>query len=345
MSIPVYKTDGDIVPFKPYHDSDIIDSYWMDYDEFAKLDEVFCQRNTEGRLSKAKKHLAKLMPEHVVVFLAKLTKADEVFGRKYKAGTVWRIDSNTRALNWSKGGSDAIPEKVFVIEYSFDSIDRIRESYNTFDSPDATERNQEKFYGIISGMYGYSPKSDKFIKGQILSGLNKACHFFFPETWNQFTIKPSELPGQVGAFINEIKTLDELIKTPSHWDQALICLALMALRKYGCDNEKVLEAIRILDERELTGKTGKSWDGLTHIIWEWTNENMFKNKTTTWHKDAGLNRTVAYCCYWFDKYMNGVKGQNLGGKWEEIPTKWKDEQVRSIKESVVIASPFSKVIV
>ena len=29
---------------------------------------------------------------------------------------------------------------------------------------------------------------------------------------------------------------------------------------------------------DLEQKTGKSWDGLTHIIWEWTNENMFKNK-------------------------------------------------------------------
>ena len=76
--MPVYKPDGDIVPVKPYHDSAIIDSYWMPYDEFAELEEVFCQRNTEGRLSRAQKHLSKLMPEHVVVFLAKLTKKDEV---------------------------------------------------------------------------------------------------------------------------------------------------------------------------------------------------------------------------------------------------------------------------
>ena len=335
----VIRNDGTVVPYTPYKDSGIIDHYWMSYNEFATLEEVFCQRNTEGRLKKAQKHLAELLPEHVVVFVCRLTKDCTINGKRYKKGTKFRVDSNTRALNWRTGGSDSIPQELLVIEYSFDNPDRIRECYNTFDSPDATERNQEKFYGIISGMYGYTPKSDKFIKGQILSGLNKACHFFFPETWNQFTIKPSELPGQVGAFINEIKILDELIKTPSHWDQALICLALMALRKYGCDNEKVLEAIRILDERELTGKTGKSWDGLTHIIWEWTNENMFKNKTTTWHKDAGLNRTVAYCCYWFDKYMSDTKGQHIAGKWEEIPTRWKDEQVATLNVLFNINSP------
>ena len=99
--MPVFRNDGDVVPFKPYHDSDIINSYWMDYDKFAELDEVFCQRNTEARLNRAQKHLAILMPEHVVVFLARLTKTDTVHGKTYKAGKTWRIDSNTRALNWS----------------------------------------------------------------------------------------------------------------------------------------------------------------------------------------------------------------------------------------------------
>ena len=241
--MPVFRNDGDIVPFKPYHDSDIINSYWMNYDEFAAIEEVFCQRNTEGRLSRAQKHLATLMPEHVVVFLARLTKSDTVYGKRYKAGKIFRIDSNTRALNWSKGGSDAIPEKVFVIEYSFDSIDRIRESYNTFDSPDSVERNQEKLYGILSGMYNFTPQSEKLIKGQILTGLNKASNFFYPETWNQFTIRASELPGQVGAFLEEIKALDSIIKVSANWDQALTCAALMALKKYGCYNQKLIDGL------------------------------------------------------------------------------------------------------
>ena len=335
--MPVYRPDGDIVPYKPYHTSNIINSYWMDYDEFAQLDEVFCQRNTEGRLSKAKKHLAKLMPEHVVVFLAKLTKADEVFGRKYKAGTVWRIDSNTRALNWSKGGSDAIPEQVFVIEYSFDSIDRIRESYNTFDSPDATERNQEKFYGIISGMYNYTPQSEKLMKGQILSGLNKACHYFFPEMWNQFTVKTPELPGQIGAFLEEIKALDSIISVSSNWDQALICTALMSLKKYGCGDERLIDGLKEIDQRGCNTK-GKDWDGITHIVWEWVNGKMFPDKTTNWGHNSGLDRTVPYACYWVDKYMRNEKGSKVGRNWEQVASKWKDQQVTSLNRILNLVS-------
>ena len=335
--MPVYRNDGDIVPFKPYHNSNIIDSYWMDYNDFAELDEVFCQRNTEGRLSKAQKHLSKLLPEHVVVYVARLTKADTVFGKKYKAGKLWRIDSNTRALNWKKGGSDAIPEKVFVIEYSFDSIDRIRESYNTFDSPDSVERNQEKMYGILSGMYNFTPQSEKLIKGQILTGLNKASNFFYPETWNQFTIRASELPGQVGAFLEEIKALDSIIKVSANWDQALTCAALMALKKYGCYNQKLIDGLTDLDQRACNTK-GKNWDGITHIVWEWVNAKMFPDKTTNWTNQNGLNRTVSYVCYWIDKYMSDETGKQAGNNWIDTASKWKDQQVTSLNRVFAISN-------
>ena len=335
--MPVYRNDGDIVPFKPYHNSNIIDSYWMDYDDFAELDEVFCQRNTEGRLSKAQKHLSKLLPEHVVVYVARLTKADTVFGKKYKAGKLWRIDSNTRALNWKRGGSDAIPEQVFVIEYSFDSIDRIRESYNTFDSPDSVERNQEKMYGILSGMYNFTPQSEKLIKGQILTGLNKASNFFYPETWNQFTIRASELPGQVGAFLEEIKALDKIIKVSANWDQALTCAALMALKKYGCYNQKLIDGLIDIDQRACNTK-GKKWDGITHIVWEWVNAKMFPDKTTNWTNQNGLNRTVSYVCYWIDKYMSDETGKQAGNSWVDTATKYKDQQVTTLNRVFAISN-------
>ena len=335
--MPVYRNDGDIVPFKPYHNSNIIDSYWMDYNDFAELDEVFCQRNTEGRLSKAQKHLSKLLPEHVVVYVARLTKADTVFGKKYKAGKLWRIDSNTRALNWKRGGSDAIPEKVFVIEYSFDSIDRIRESYNTFDSPDSVERNQEKMYGILSGMYNFTPQSEKLIKGQILTGLNKASNFFYPETWNQYTIRTSELPGQVGAFLEEIKALDKIIKVSANWDQALTCAALMALKKYGCYNQKLIDGLTDIDQRACNTK-GKKWDGITHIVWEWVNAKMFPDKTTNWTNQNGLNRTVSYVCYWIDKYMSDETGKQAGNSWIDTASKWKDQQVTSLNRVFAISN-------
>lgn len=329
----VKRSDGTIVPYMHIKESGYINSYWMPYEEFADLPEVFCQRNTEGRLSKARKHLSTLLPEHCVVFVAKLTESGEVYGKKYSAGFRWRIDSNTRALNWAQGGSDSIPKDVFVIEYSFGDPDRIRESYNTFDSPDSVERNQEKLYGILSGMYRYTPQSQKLIKGQIISALNKASHFYYPETWNQVTARSSELPGQVGAFLEEIKTLDEFLKDASSWDQALVCAGLMALKKYGCDNEDLKEALQDINDKAANTK-GKDWDGISHIVDEWKTHRIFPSKDTKWDV---LNRTVSYCLYWIDKYMKGEKGSKVGTGWDKVAFKYKDQTVTSLNRLLSIA--------
>jgi hypothetical protein len=329
----VKRNDGTIVPELPIKESGSINSYWMPYDEFAELQEVFCQRNTEGRLSKAQKHLSTLIPEHCVVFVAKLTEPGEVYGKKYPRGHRWRIDSNTRALNWARAGSDAIPKDVFVIEYSFEDPDRIRKSYNTFDSPDSVERNQEKLYGIISGMYCYTPQSSKLIKGQIISGLNKACNFYYPETWNQNNVPAAELPGQVGAFLEELKTLDSLMKDASSWDQALVCVGLMSLKKYGCDNDKLMEALRDINDKAANTK-GKDWDGVSHIVDEWKTDKIFPTKLT---RCDILNRTVSYCCYWIDKYMKDETGSKVGKGWDRVALQYKDQQVSSLNRLLAIS--------
>lgn len=329
----VKRNDGTIVPELPIKESGSINSYWMSYDEFSELPEVFCQRNTEGRLSKAQKHLSTLIPEHCVVFVAKLTEPGEVYGKKYPKGHRWRIDSNTRALNWARAGSDAIPKDVFVIEYSFEDPDRIRKSYNTFDSPDSVERNQEKLYGIISGMYYYTPQSSKLIKGQIISGLNKACNFYYPETWSQLNIKASELPGQVGAFLEEIKTLDTLMRDASSWDQALVCAGLMSLKKYGCDNDKLKEALSYINDKAANTR-GKDWDGISHIVDEWKTDKIFPLKLPRWDI---LNRTVSYCCYWIDKYMKDETGSKLGKGWDRVAFQYKDQQVSSLNRLLAIS--------
>ena len=69
------------------------------YEEFIRIPEVPCQRNTEERLKSAK-HLKKLRPEHGVVHLARLTKDSNIKGKFYPKGMVFRVDSNTRAMTW-----------------------------------------------------------------------------------------------------------------------------------------------------------------------------------------------------------------------------------------------------
>ena len=160
--------------------------------EFLNLPEVPCQRNTEARLGKARKYLKNVRPEHCIVHLVRLTKDCTVAGKLYPEGMMFRNDGNTRAMNWEQQGSDYLPEKLVAIIYNYEDLDQIKEAYDCFDSAEATEKNQQKIYGILTGFYDYAPKSDKLMAGQIISGMNKACHFIKPTEWNQANIKSAE---------------------------------------------------------------------------------------------------------------------------------------------------------
>ena len=327
---------GEIVPTVDYKGSGIIRNYWLDTEEFFELDEVFCQRNTEARIPKARKHLSKVQVEHCSVVVAKLTKDDGYKGTFYKAGHLFRVDSNTRNLFWQKGFSDNIPKDVHVTEYSFDSVDRIRESYNTFDSPDSLERNQEKFYGIISGVWGYTPTSKKLKKGSVLSGLNKAACYFQPDLYTQSRITQDNMVAHTGYFLEEIKVMDEIMTKTDCWDQALFCLGIMSLKKYGTDNERVLEGLRRINNRSYT-TMDKQMDGISQICVEWINPKMFIDKTSSWNKAGGLDRTVPFLCYWMDKWVKNETGSKTGCKWEETAKKWKDQKVATLNQCLQIS--------
>ena len=320
----VLDKEGNPVPWYPTQSNrgnGAINSYWLSYAEYNQLDEVFCQRDTEGRLNKARKHLSNLRAEHCVVTVLKLTKKDSVFGVTYKAGHRFIGDSNTRNLNWGQGGSDKIPQEVLVIEYSYDSCDGIRESYNTFDSADSVEKTQEKIFGILYGIYGYTPQSKKLKGGTILTGLNKACCFYFPQAYTQVNVKADILPGLIGSFLEEIKALDLLMEDSTSWDQALICAALMALKRYGTDNKKLITGLEAIDKRGADTR-GKDWDGITHIVDEYKTHKFIPVKTTSW---AILEPNISYCLYWIDKYMNDSLGSKPGRNWQNRGFEYKDQ--------------------
>ena len=324
----IKNNQGNIIPFVPVKESQIIDSYWMSYKDYSELDEVFCQRDSEGRLNKSKKYLFEFIPEHAVVYVCKLTEDDIVKGKKYKKGSKFRVDSNTRALNWESGGSDKIPKDVLVIEYSFNSFERIRKCYNTFDSISSTELNQEKFYGIITGMFNYEPLSKKIKKGQIITALNMASNCFYPETYTSQVISAEVIPGQTFNFIDEIKALDQLITTDSNWNQTWVCAAFMSLKKYGVKNPRLLEGLERLDKKK-SNTMPDVYDGITSIIEEWKENTVFPEKGTRFSQYQDL---VSWCLYYIDKWMDDKTVKRIGNEWKKTAKKYKDDKVSNLNK-------------
>ncbi len=320
---------GDIVPYVSIKESGIIDAYWMPYQLFALLEELFCQRDTEGRWNRAKKYLSQFIPEHAIVVVGKLTQADTLNGKKYKAGSQFRIDSNTRAYNWGIGGANQIPKDVFVIEFNFPSFARLKECYDTYDSINATEKNQEKFYGIITGMCSYEPQSSKVKKGVIITALNMANVCYQPDTYTSKAPVTEAIPGQTFYFLDEIKAFDQMIVNEGSWNQTWTCAALMAFKKYGVTNERLLEGLSLLDKKASDTRVDVP-DGITTIIEEWkTNEKLGEKGT----RFSQFENQVSFCLYCMDKWMKNDSIKKLGNNWKETSSKYKDSGVSSLERA------------
>lgn len=301
----------------------------MPYEEFVQIPPVPFQRFTEGRAeqSKVKKALSVLRAEHLEVSLSELTEDNHYNNEFYPAGSIFISNGNTRKHFWLNGLSNQIPKDVYVSIYKFKTMDEMRENYNTFDSMNAVERKAEKLYGILARIHQFVPKCEKLVKGQFLSGLNLACFYYDRDEYNQPTVTEDSLPGEVALYIEELKALDSIIKTPKNWDQALICASLMALKNHGTKNVELLKCLDAIDRRAIN-TTQLLRDGATHICLEWSRgliNQRWKTKGTGWDTEGGLKQCTAFALYWMEQYIEGKMLQQVGYNWEKLPETYFDK--------------------
>lgn len=305
----IINVDVNVIPVK---------SEWMSIDDFINLDPVPMQRFTEDRANRTtvKRMLSNFSWEQLEVAVAELRCDSEYLGTVYKAGWVGVVNGNTRKHYWKNKLSNMIPSQVRVTRYYFDSMEEVRKCYDTFDSMDATEKKQEKMYGILVRSFHYTPKSTKIEKGQIISALNIANHFYDPMRFNQSTLKAEDMTEQIIRYLDEIKAFDSICSNEKNWDQALVAAALMSLKKYGIKNIRLIEGLKRIDTRSrIMNDSGNRYDGITHINEEWKNHEKLKNKTTSWEKDGGMKVCVSFALYWITKWMEDEKLSQLGFNW------------------------------
>jgi hypothetical protein len=299
----------------------------IDVETFLKYPEVPMQRDTEGRAqtTKVKKMLSgKVLPVHLDVALVELTEDDIYYNVKYEKGYTAVVNGCTRRFYWDNGLSENIPEKVHATIYKCKNMNEVREIYNTFDSPDATERKKEKLHGILSGLFDFIPRSSKLQKGEFLSALNFSCHTLNYKEYSQPSSSVDQLPHQVKCYIDEIKAFDMICQNPKKWDQALVAAAFMSLKVYGTNNEKLLRCLDRIDKRQMNTMVSKR-DGATHICVEWDTNARFIIKGTGWDKPGGLKQTVSFALYWIKNFMIDNDLTQPGFNWESTAKEWFNE--------------------
>lgn len=304
-----------------------IDKEEMCIEEFLELPEVPMQRDTEERskTTKVKKMLSgEVLAVHLDVALIELTEDCVYYNKKYLKGHRAIVNGCTRRYYWYHRLSKNIPEKVYATIYKCSNMEAVREIYNTFDSPDATERKKEKLYGILCGLFDFEPTCTKLLKGEFLSALNLSCHYLSPKEYNQPSASVDQLPHQVKHYIEEIKAFDKICVHPKNWDQALVAAAFMSLKLYGTKNVKLLDCLGRIDRRAMNTMTSER-DGATHICSEWQTNIKFPIKGTSWDKPGGLKETVSFALYWIKIFIEDKTLSQPGYNWNETGKTWFDQ--------------------
>ena len=201
----------------------------MPTNQFISLPEVFCQRDTELRVTAAAKRLKQnLQPTHLDVKLA-----------RYPDGKLVVIDGNTRRLAWERNLAPK-PNEVHATIYDVIDDNQAKDLYETLDSQLAVERSANRLQSAIKIVWKDTPtvlKSSTIKNGNFLNGIKYASKDLFLNDgkllgWKG-NIDTAVLALRTYQFeINEIDKLiwneEEELKT--HQNQ--ITAMLLILKKY-----------------------------------------------------------------------------------------------------------------
>lgn len=241
---------------------------------------------------------------------------DEVSGKKYKAGTVFKLDMHTRPQVILNGTSDATPELIdenggFVIgTQTAESIKDVKEQYKQHDSAYAVEKRSDAMFSAFYSAYLDrdipQPDNPAFMKSQPLS---YAAHYTFGYDQKHKTgfisdsgLDQETLSYAVKEFMPYFDKLDNIdfntkkikqtgdagnVYSAIKWDSWLYFASLMVGHRCNWSAawyQTVLELNNCnLTGLDITGKKGST--ALALLCREWDQSNGTPN-----HPDKRLNK-------------------------------------------------------
>jgi hypothetical protein len=290
----------DELDFREGHFSDLPDfaTKWMSINEFLRIPTISINRDTERRKKRIGKMLSiKSFIQHLCVIIA-----------EYPDGTKEIINGNTRKTCWIEELSPK-PDYVFAIIIKYNRKKDAKDEYFTIDSKDSVEGSNDKFTGAYREL-NLEFQSSK-IKNGSLTNIMKDIMFIWPDDNipKTPTKNNSFYYDTVSLFSQELKKIDEILheNRGSIFKKAndranLKAVSLLFLKKYGIDNQRLIEGIVKLYTGEFNRTQNKYVDGISHICIElMDSENSRWIPTST---RTGKTPQYDYLIHCFKKWMD-----------------------------------------
>ena len=283
-------------------------------------------------------HLKYLLPDHLEVKAAKLTKyiTDPDTGKMYKKGEEYKVDGHGRSYTWENCLSDKQPSSVNVTVFEVSTWEEFEGLYDRQDSNTATEKGKEKFVARLK-----KPGWDVVItdiKLKLVAPIGYAAKLLDSNKHTKASgLSTHQLNLAVSEFYKEYKVLEEHVcsgstklhrKSKSNkfdWSPIITASALIALKSFkvtsellesrDIDDPQYVNALRLVELFKTINKGGKDtmsepWNPVTHIV------NEFDTNCVVLVQDAYgypvLNegesqKAISFVLYWILQHMKESK--------------------------------------
>ena len=283
-------------------------------------------------------HLKYLLPDHLEVKAAKLTKdiTDPDTGKMYKKGEEYKVDGHGRSYTWENCLSDKQPSSVNVTVFEVSTWEEFEGLYDRQDSNTATEKGKEKFVARLK-----KPGWDVVItdnKLKLVAPIGYAAKLLDSNKHTKASgLSTHQLNLAVSEFYKEYKVLEEHVcsgstklhrKSKSNkfdWSPIITASALIALKSFkvtsellesrDIDNLQYVHAVKLVDFFKTINRGGKDtmsepWNAVTHIV------NEFDTCGTNLVLDSSgypiLNegeskKAISFVLYWILQHMKESK--------------------------------------
>lgn len=300
----------------------------LSIEDFLKLEPVPVQRDSDMRKNKLAKDLKKrILPTQLEVAIVELPKDyvnwvnSQDSGEKRNSQEV--LNGNTRSLVW-KQRLAPIPDYVKATYYSIpDEItydengvvnseaieEYVQDLYYSFDSQAAVEKTPHKITGLYR-KHGLYVSDGKIAKGGITKSFQTAFegYTYTDEDGNEASLRRTNdirtLDQGIALFKDEIETLSR-IGTSSVTNSAWLASALMALKKYGTNNERLLTGLRNFKKCFIEHESQSGYDAITfaHTLLK-TNANSTISGAIGKTDAISLRIQMNHYLYLIDKFLD-----------------------------------------
>jgi len=269
--------------------------------DFLTIQTIRNNRDVHRRKNRIAKILAiKGLREHLKVIIGQLPNGETIV-----------INGNTRKQCWLENLVDKPDFVIAQINY-YNNLDEAKEEYYAIDSQNSVENASDKFTGAYRALN--MDMQSKRLKGGSITNAIKDFMTIWPDNNIPKTPKTNDFYIDTALLLrDEILKLDSILhgiecdrgaKDDKAFKQAnFLVVSLSFLKKYGIDNQRVIDGINLLfkGHMEFPGGRRKS-DGISHIIKE------LKDEGSVWLPHGatrtGTREQLDFIFHCFQKWMD-----------------------------------------